>query len=44
LETVTFLFVENDSFGRFEAGATASVSQTMEIDASFLESTVDMTI
>lgn len=30
----TYLYVENDTFGRFEAGATAGVSQTMEVDAS----------
>jgi len=30
----TFLYVENDSFGRFEAGANSGVSQTMEVDAS----------
>lgn len=30
----TYLYIENDSFGRVEAGATAGVSQTMEVDAS----------
>ncbi len=30
----TFLYVENDSFGRIEAGANSGVSETMEVDAS----------
>jgi len=30
----TYLFVENDNFGRFEAGSNSGASDTLEVDAS----------